>query len=87
MTEPNLELFNEIAKRINPSPWQQKVIFELIDEYNPWHKGVPTEEGWYVCKLKDCDIYETNYFTGSNWNEEFFEMWQPLLSKAGSIIK
>ena len=55
MTEPNLELFNEIAKRINPSPWQQQVICELIEKYNPWHTGTPTEEGDYICAFRQSD--------------------------------
>jgi len=53
---------------------------EAIKEWNkrpsPWHTGTPTEEGWYVCKLKNSNLYETNYFTGSNWTEESFEKWQ-----------
>ena len=45
---------------------------------NPWHTEPPTEEGWYVCKMKGIDLYETQYFTGVNWNEETIEKWQKI---------
>ena len=45
---------------------------------SPWHTGTPTEEGWYVCKLHDSDLYETQYFTGMNWDEILFEKWQKI---------
>lgn len=45
---------------------------------SPWHTGTPTEEGWYVCKMIGIDLYETQYFTGVNWNEEIIEAWQKI---------
>lgn len=48
------------------------------DNPSPWHTGTPTEEGWYVCKMKGTDLYETQYFTGVNWNEEIIEAWQKI---------
>ena len=45
---------------------------------NPWHTGTPTDVGWYVCKLRDSDLYETHYFTNNNWDEKMFEKWQKI---------
>lgn len=44
---------------------------------SPWHTGTPTEEGWYLCKLKDTDLYETTYFHGYDWSE-YIEKWQKI---------
>lgn len=50
-----------------------------FENEDPWHTGTPTEKGWYVCKIKGLDfMYETQYFTGSNWVEEHFEKWKKL---------
>ena len=41
---------------------------------SPWHTGTPTEEGWYLTKVKvrDCDgsyffMYEAVWFDGEEW--------------------
>ena len=47
-----------------------------VEEGSPWHTEPPTEKGWYVCKMRGTDLYETEYFTGANWNEEIIEKWQ-----------
>lgn len=60
----------EEGKKIN------KVLCD-VDE-NPWHTGIPTEEGWYVCKLQGIDIFKTQYFTGMNWDAHVIEKWQKI---------
>lgn len=56
---------------------------------NPWHTGTPTEEGWYLLKIKSDDeiVYDTNYLTpcvyGMDWryaHEEIIE-WQKIEEK------
>lgn len=44
---------------------------------SPWHTGTPTEEGWYLCKLKAVDLYETHFFSGNNWCEHT-EKWRKI---------
>ena len=53
---------------------------------NPWHTGTPTEEGWYLLKVKSDDeiIYDTNRLIqclwGFDWqyvHEEILE-WQKI---------
>ena len=42
-----------------------------------WHTGTPTEEGWYVCKLRGVDIYETENYIGNEWGG-YIEKWQKI---------
>ena len=54
--EQKQELFSSVCKRLNPSPWQQRVMWDVIDEIeakvsNNWHTGLPTEEGDYLVKV------------------------------------
>ena len=46
-------------------------------EDSHWHTGTPTEEGLYLVKLKEANLYETHNFTGNNWCEHF-EKWQKI---------
>ena len=41
---------------------------EELDE-NPWHTGKPTEEGWYLLKIKSDDeiIYDTDKLIQCLW--------------------
>ena len=48
---------------------------------NPWRTGTPTDDGWYVCKLRDSDLFETHYFTNNNWDEKLFEKWQKIVEE------
>ena len=54
MTEQEkLEFHSQLCKRMNTSPWQQKVLWDVIDEIevkvgSNWQAGTPTEEGWYL---------------------------------------
>ena len=74
MTEQEkLEFHSQLCKRMNTSPWQQKVLWDVIDEIeakvsNPWHTGTPTEEGWYL--ITDSGILFP-YFT-ARWDD----MWK-----------
>lgn len=64
----------------------EKRVFKELSEGltdSPWHTGIPTEEGWYVCKLRDSDLYETHYFTNNNWDEKLFEKWQKIKEDEG----
>ena len=56
---------------------REDIINAWNNRPNPWHTGAPTEEGWYVVKLKDSDLYETHNFTGNNWCDHF-EKWQKI---------
>ena len=59
-----------------------KQAIEIITQHkktdNPWQTGTPSEKGWYVCKLKGVDIYETQHFTGNNWGK-YVEKWQKII--------
>ena len=59
-----------LCRRLNASPWQQKVLFEELA--SNWHTRTPTEEGLYLCNViisEDDDnvpyyilIYKNNEF-------------------------
>ena len=57
-------------------PFPEDISFSEVR--NPWHTGTPTEEGWYVCKMCGTDIFETQYFTGMNWEAHIIEKWQKI---------
>ena len=68
-------------------PFPEDINFSEVK--NPWHTGTPTEEGWYLMKVKLDDeiIYDTNYLTpcvyGMDWryaHEEIIE-WQKIEEK------
>lgn len=72
------EQIQTLCKRLNASPWQQRVLHEDLAE-NPWHTGTPTEEGWYLLKLVDeygRITYDANYLRkgikGMEWKYAFF---------------
>ena len=41
---------------------------EELDE-NPWHTGTPTEEGWYLQRIKSKNniSYDTDYYENGDW--------------------
>ena len=70
--------------------WGMNAVVEALEVYpleeldeNPWHTGTPTEKGWYVCKLKGVDIYETHNYTGNNWCE-YVQKWQKIAKEEAS---
>lgn len=63
----HIEEVTELTKDIN---WLIAKVFD----YSPWHTGTPTEEGWYLTKVKvrDCDgsyffMYEAVWFDDEEW--------------------
>lgn len=60
---------------------------DLVNAWNArqnlWNTGTPTEEGWYVCRMKDYPMfeYDTDYFEGSSWryySAEYIVKWQKI---------
>lgn len=68
--------FEALCRRLNPSPWQQAVLYEEL--YNPWHTGTtPTEEGFYVLTFPN-ELGFAEYCVGY-WNGEKFlirDVWE-----------
>ena len=56
-----------LCRRLNASPWQQKVLFEELA--SPWHTGTPTEGGWYLVCIQHEDglYYDTDLNEDGNW--------------------
>jgi len=50
---------------------------EIRRTESSWHTGTPKEVGWYLCKLKAVDLYETHFFSGNNWGE-YVEKWRKI---------
>lgn len=80
--EDCIYLFNSLGRQIR-----------YLQERSNWHTGTPTEEGWYLMKVKLDDeiIYDTNYLTpcvyGMDWryaHEEIIE-WQKIEEKKDGI--
>ena len=74
-----------IAYGIGEEEAMAKAYMEKKKE-SPWHTGAPTEEGWYLLKVKSDDeiIYDTNRLIqclwGLDWkyaHEEIFG-WQKI---------
>ena len=50
---------NEICEHIKQAI---KTIIQHKEMENPWHTGTPTEEGWYLTKVKVCDCDGSYFF-------------------------
>lgn len=72
---------SDCLSRTEEYPTKEEAIEVWNNRPSPWHTGIPTDEGWYVCKLYDSDLYETQYFTNNNWDETLFEKWQKIEEK------
>lgn len=48
--------------------WAIRIVKEMPIE-SPWHKGTPTEEGWYLlCNMANNKIfYDTDYYENGDW--------------------
>jgi len=48
---------------------EEKAIEAWNTRPNPWHTGIPTEEGWYLLKIKSDDeiIYDTDKLIQCLW--------------------
>ena len=59
----------ELCRRLNASPWQQKVLYEELTD--TWHTGTPTEEGWYLIAYREFPNTPIKYavepFENSKW--------------------
>lgn len=53
--------WTEIEKMLN------EIMIELDD--TPWHTGTPTEEGWYLQRIKSKNniTYDTDYYENGDW--------------------
>ena len=42
---------------------------EAWNERNNWHTGTPTEEGWYLQRIKSKNMisYDTDYYENGDW--------------------
>ena len=47
----------------------QRVIKRWNNRPNPWHTGTPTEEGWYLQRIKSKNkiSYDTDYYENGDW--------------------
>lgn len=64
---------NQKYHSITPNEFQRMTQYDF-----GWHTGMPTEEGWYLVKLKDTESFGTLQFTWNNWTEEMFEKWMKI---------
>ena len=75
-----------LCRRLNASPWQQKVLFEELA--SNWHTGTPTEEGWYLCSTKASD-FSVHYYDGNEWDFcplDFVVAWQKITPYEGEEV-
>jgi len=78
--------FNPNGETEVTEEWLISFIKNLLAERSNWHTGTPTEEGWYLMKVKLDDeiIYDTNYLTpcvyGMDWRYAHGEIieWQKI---------
>ena len=73
--QPNNEDFKAFCDGVHDA-FAEVRMCELVNLDSNWHTDIPTKKGWYVCKMRGTDLYETHYFTGVNWDEEIIEKWQ-----------
>ena len=57
------EHIQTLCRRLNASPWQQKVLHEELADY-PWHTGTPTETGEYLVCIR-YDFGKEGYTTAN----------------------
>lgn len=63
---------------------EKKVFKELSEGLtdSPWHTGIPTEEGWYLLKVKSDDevIYDTNRLIQCLWGLDWKYVHEEILA-------
>ena len=57
-------------------------VYEIVDRVNFWHIGTPTEEGWYLLKVKSDDevIYDTNRLIQCLWGLDWKYVHEEILA-------
>lgn len=68
--------------------WARRKAIEVWNERaNSWHTGIPTEEGWYLQRIKSKNniTYDTDYYENGDWKHSciFREIveWQKIEEK------
>ena len=61
---------------------EDEAITKWNNRRNPWHTGTPTEEGWYLLKVKSDDeiIYDTNRLIQCLWGLDWKYVHEEILA-------